>query len=39
MSEWEFLWGLEEELMDVITSGETYDDWGYIEEMEKELLY
>lgn len=37
MSEWEFLWELEgQELMDAMTSGGTYDDWEYIERMERE---
>ncbi|MBP3477327.1 MAG: NYN domain-containing protein [Lachnospiraceae bacterium] len=36
MSEWDFLWGLEgQELIDAMTSGGTYDDWAYIEEMER----
>ena len=36
MSEWDFLWGLEgEELMDAMSSGGTYDDWAYIEWMER----
>ena len=36
MSEWDFLWGLEgQELMDAMSSGGTYDDWAYIERMER----
>ena len=36
MSEWDFLWGLKgEELMDAMSSGGTYDDWAYIEWMER----
>lgn len=36
MSEWDFLWGLEgQELMDAMSSGGTYDDWAYIEQMER----
>lgn len=36
MSEWDFLWGLEgRELMDAMSSGGTYDDWAYIEWMER----
>lgn len=36
MSDWDFLWGLEgQELIDAMTSGGTYDDWKYIEEMER----
>lgn len=36
MSEWDFLWGLEgQELMDAMSSGGTYDDWVYIERMER----
>lgn len=37
MSEWDFLWGLEgQELMDAMSSGGTYDDWAYIERMERQ---
>ncbi|MGN1196404.1 MAG: hypothetical protein ACI4TA_02265 [Acetatifactor sp.] len=37
MSEWDFLWGLEgQELIDAMTSGGTYDDWAYIERMERQ---
>ena len=37
MSEWDFLWGLEgQELMDAMSSGGTYDDWVYIERMERQ---
>ena len=37
MSEWDFLWGLEgQELIDAMTSGVTYDDWAYIERMERQ---
>lgn len=36
MSDWDFLWGLEgQELMDAMSSGGTYDDWAYIERMER----
>ena len=36
MSEWDFLWDLEgQELIDAMTSGGTYDDWEYIERMER----
>ena len=36
MSEWDFLWDLEgQELIDAMTSGGTYDDWAYIERMER----
>lgn len=36
MSEWDFLWGLKgQELIDAMTSGGTYDDWAYLEEMER----
>lgn len=36
MSEWDFLWELEgQELIDAMTSGGTYDDWAYTEEMER----
>lgn len=36
MSDWDFLWGLEgQELIDAMTSGGTYDDWKFIEEMER----
>lgn len=36
MSEWDFLWGLQgQELSDAMSSGGTYDDWKYIEEMER----
>ena len=36
MSEWDVLWGLEgQELIDAMTSGGAYDDWAYIEEMER----
>jgi len=36
LSEWDFLWGLEgQELMDAMSSGGTYDDWVYIERMER----
>ena len=37
MSEWDFLWDLEgQELIDAMTSGGTYDDWAYIERLERE---
>lgn len=37
MSEWDFLWDLEgQELIDAMTSGGTYDDWAYIERMERQ---
>ncbi len=37
MSEWNFLWGLEgRELIDAMSSGGTYDDWAYIEKMERQ---
>lgn len=37
MSEWDFLWGLEgRELIDAMSSGGTYDDWAYIEKMERQ---
>ena len=36
MSEWDFLWGLEgEELIDAMSSGGTYEDWAYIDEIER----
>ena len=36
MSDWDFLWGLTgQELMDAMATGATYDDWAYIEEMER----
>lgn len=36
MSEWDFLWGLEgQELFDAMESGGTYDDWAYLEKMER----
>ena len=37
MSEWDFLWGLKgQKLIDAMTSGGTYDDWAYIERMERQ---
>ena len=37
MSEWDFLWGLEgRELIDAMSLGGTYDDWAYIEKMERQ---
>ena len=36
MSDWDFLWGLEgEELIDAMSSGGTYEDWAYIDEIER----
>lgn len=37
MSDWDFLWGLSgQELKDAMDSGATYDDWAYIDRMERE---
>ena len=37
MSDWDFLWGLEgQELLDVMSSGATYEEWAYIEGQEHE---
>lgn len=38
MSEWEFLWGLEEELMDAIASGGTYDDCFELSQKKKNTM-